>query len=104
MELYASWSMSLVYVECQAKAGLLPFPKFPTNWNIILCRTCMSPYLPSKLYQIGLELDEMERKFMQEGGMMSEEYQKFAAEGSGNVAADGMFSIQVTTLQGHGYR
>ncbi|GAX83862.1 hypothetical protein CEUSTIGMA_g11287.t1 [Chlamydomonas eustigma] len=47
------------------------------------------------LAQIGLELDEMERRFMQEGGVMSEEYQKFAAEGSGNVAADGMFSIQV---------
>ena len=37
----------------------------------------------------------MERAFMQEGGVTSDEYLRFAAEESGNVAADGMFSIQV---------
>ena len=32
---------------------------------------------------------------MREGGMSNDEYKKFMSEGSGNVAADGMFSIQV---------
>jgi hypothetical protein len=36
----------------------------------------------------------MERQLMEEGGVDSEEYQRFAA-GPGNVANDGMFSIQV---------
>ena len=39
----------------------------------------------------------MERQLMQEGGVDSEEYLRFAA-GPGNVAADGMFSIQVRAL------
>ena len=45
--------------------------------------------------QIAQDLDAMERAFMQEGGVTSDEYLRFAAEESGNVAADGMFSIQV---------
>jgi hypothetical protein len=47
------------------------------------------------MLQIAHELDALERQFMQEGGMDSEEYQRFVAEASGNVANDGMFSIQV---------
>ena len=33
---------------------------------------------------------------MVEGGTESEDYLKYVAEGSGNVAADGMFSSQVS--------
>lgn len=35
---------------------------------------------------------------MMEGGTESEDYLKYVAEGSGNVAADGMFSSQVSCL------
>lgn len=45
--------------------------------------------------QIALELDQQERAFMAEGGMESEDYLKYIAEDSGNVAADGNFSVQV---------
>ena len=45
--------------------------------------------------QIAHELDATERGFMMEGGMESEDYLKYIAEDSGNVAADGMFSSQV---------
>lgn len=45
--------------------------------------------------QIALELDQQERAFMAEGGMESEDYLKYMAEESGNVAADGNFSVQV---------
>ncbi|GBG67737.1 hypothetical protein CBR_g865 [Chara braunii] len=41
------------------------------------------------------ELDRREREVMMESGMESQEYLRFIAEGSGNVAADGDFSIQV---------
>ena len=37
----------------------------------------------------------MERKFMQESGVESDDYVKYLAEGSGNVSTDGFFSIQV---------
>ncbi|KAL3148824.1 hypothetical protein ABBQ32_001704 [Trebouxia sp. C0010 RCD-2024] len=47
------------------------------------------------LGQIALELDQQERAFMAEGGMESEDYLKYIAEDSGNVAADGNFSVQV---------
>ena len=50
--------------------------------------------------QIAQDLDAMERAFMQEGGVASDEYLRFAAEESGNVAADGMFSIQVRSMRG----
>ena len=52
--------------------------------------------------QIALALDEQERAFMAEGGLTSKDYLKFAAEESGNVANDGMFSIQVGDLGGEG--
>lgn len=42
------------------------------------------------LGQIALELDQQERAFMAEGGMESEDYLKYIAEDSGNVAADGV--------------
>ena len=46
-------------------------------------------------YQIAQVLDDIERKFMQESGVESEDYVKYLAEGSGNVSTDGFFSIQV---------
>lgn len=54
------------------------------------------PYINEiDLAQIAQELDALERAFMAESGLDSEEYQRFIAEGSGNVDIDGMFSIQV---------
>ncbi|GAQ79023.1 Ataxin-3 [Klebsormidium nitens] len=47
------------------------------------------------LSQIALELDKNEREMMAESGLESSDYLKFMAEESGNVAADGNFSIQV---------
>ncbi|KAK9842118.1 hypothetical protein WJX84_005359 [Apatococcus fuscideae] len=47
------------------------------------------------LAQIAQELDAAEQSFMMEGGTEAEDYLKYIAEGSGNVAADGMFSSQV---------
>jgi hypothetical protein len=56
------------------------------------------PYFSEiELAQIGRELDVLEHQFMQEGGMHTAEYKQFQAEESGNVANDGMFSIQVCT-------
>ena len=48
--------------------------------------------------QIALELDQQERAFMAEGGMESADYLKYIAEDSGNVAADGNFSVQVCVV------
>ena len=45
--------------------------------------------------QIATDLDRLEREVMAEGGLESEAYLRYAAEDSGNVAADGMFSSQV---------
>ena len=53
---------------------------------IWMCPSCV---------QIALELDRQERAFMAEGGMESEDYLRYVAEDSGNVAADGNFSVQV---------
>lgn len=54
------------------------------------------PYFTeAELSAIGLELDQKERQLMAEGGIHSEDYQAFLAEGSGNVAADGYFNISV---------
>ncbi|XP_026191913.1 putative ataxin-3 homolog [Cyclospora cayetanensis] len=54
------------------------------------------PYFTeSELSAIGLELDKKERQLMAEGGVQSEDYQAFLAEGSGNVAADGYFNVSV---------
>mmetsp|Transcript_7872 Transcript_7872/g.23710 ORF Transcript_7872/g.23710 Transcript_7872/m.23710 type:complete len:429 (-) Transcript_7872:479-1765(-) len=47
------------------------------------------------LAHLAHELDALEKAVMQEGGLTGEDYAKFVSEESGNVAADGMFSIQV---------
>mmetsp|Transcript_8297 Transcript_8297/g.14968 ORF Transcript_8297/g.14968 Transcript_8297/m.14968 type:complete len:379 (-) Transcript_8297:121-1257(-) len=49
------------------------------------------------LAQIASDLDAMEKRFMAEGGLDSNDYMKFVAEESGNAALDGNFSIQVLT-------
>lgn len=41
------------------------------------------------------DLDELERRLMASQGVNTPEFIKYAAEESGNVAGDGMFSIQV---------
>lgn len=46
--------------------------------------------------QIAVGLDQLEREMMAEGGLDSEDYLRFVAQDSGNVAVDGMFSIQVS--------
>lgn len=53
------------------------------------------PHRLTGALQIALELDQQERAFMAEGGLESEDYLKYIAEDSGNVAADGNFSVQV---------
>ena len=50
------------------------------------------------LLQIAQDLDRQERAFMAEGGMESEDYLKYMAEDSGNVAADGNFSVMADGL------
>lgn len=55
----------------------------------------------SDALQIALELDQQERAFMAEGGMESEDYLRYIAEDSGNVAADGNFSVQVGSVPLH---
>ena len=50
---------------------------------------------PAGMLQHALTLDQQERAFMAEGGMESEDYLRYIAEDSGNVAADGNFSVQV---------
>eukprot|EP00798_Chlamydomonas_sp_ICE-L_P009176 gene9176-16309_t len=47
------------------------------------------------LAQVAQDLDALERQLMMDGGVSSEDYKKYDAEGSGNVGNDGMFSIQV---------
>ena len=55
-----------------------------------------APYFSEvDLAQIGQAFDEKERALMLEAGVDSADFIRFAAEDSGNVAADGMFSIQV---------
>lgn len=41
------------------------------------------------------DLDELERRLMSSQGVNTPDFLKYAAEESGNVARDGMFSIQV---------
>jgi hypothetical protein len=48
------------------------------------------------LHQIAQELDALEKAFMAENGVESEDFVKFLAEESGNVSTDGFFSIQVS--------
>ncbi len=45
--------------------------------------------------QIAAELDASEQALWAENGLESEEYLRYIAEGSGNVADNGMFSVQV---------
>ena len=44
--------------------------------------------------QIAADLDASEQALLSEGGVDSEDYLRYIAEGSGNVADDGMFSVQ----------
>ena len=46
------------------------------------------------LATIGTGLDAIERSMMEEGGVDNPDFLRFLAEDSGNVAADGNFSIQ----------
>lgn len=50
------------------------------------------------LLQVAQDLDAMEHKLMASQGMHTSDFIKFAAEDSGNVASDGMFSIQACSL------
>ena len=45
--------------------------------------------------QIAAQLDASEQALWAENGLDSEEYLRFIAEGSSNVADNGMFSVQV---------
>ena len=47
------------------------------------------------LAEIAHQLDALEKQFMAEGGMHTDDFRKFMAEESGNVSGDGMFSSQV---------
>jgi Ataxin-3 len=47
------------------------------------------------LAELAAELDALERQLMLEGGADGEDFLRYAAEDSGNVAASGLFSIQV---------
>lgn len=47
--------------------------------------------------QIAAQLDASEQALWAENGLDSEEYLRYVAEGSSNVADNGMFSVQVTT-------
>eukprot|EP01091_Cochliopodium_minus_P012276 TRINITY_DN3686_c0_g1_i1.p1 TRINITY_DN3686_c0_g1~~TRINITY_DN3686_c0_g1_i1.p1 ORF type:complete len:167 (+),score=34.91 TRINITY_DN3686_c0_g1_i1:70-570(+) len=54
------------------------------------------PYVTEiELAQIALKLDDNEKLLMRENGTESEDFLKFMAEESGNVALDGNYSIQV---------
>ena len=44
--------------------------------------------------QIAADLDAREQALLSEGGIDSEDYLRYIAEGSSNVADDGMFSVQ----------
>jgi Ataxin-3 len=58
------------------------------------------PYMTEwDLAKIAQELDALERNLMASQGVDTQDFIKFAAEESGNVARDGMFSIQVRTRQ-----
>lgn len=49
------------------------------------------------MLQIAADLDASEQALLSEGGIDSEDYLRYIAEGSGNVADDGMFSVQVSS-------
>ena len=69
----------------------------PNNYNLRRCCELRSAYNP----QIAHELDAEERALMLSSGADGADYQRFLQEESGNVAADGMFSIQVRRLSYH---
>ena len=50
------------------------------------------------LLQIAAQLDASEQELWAENGLDSEEYLRYIAEGSSNVADNGMFSVQARTL------
>lgn len=56
-----------------------------------------------ELAAIAHELDAAERELMASAGVDSAEFAAYVAEGSGNVAEHGMFSIQVGRLVGCRY-
>lgn len=58
-----------------------------------------SYYNASDLAEIARTLDENEHTLMQESGLDSSDFLKFVAEGSGNVADTGFFSVQVGKQQ-----
>ena len=49
------------------------------------------------LAKVAQDLDAMEHKLMASQGMHTSDFIKYAAEDSGNVASDGMFSIQASS-------
>jgi Ataxin-3 len=50
------------------------------------------------LAKIAQDLDALELSLMASQGLDTEDYKRFAAEESGNVAGSGMFSIQVRLI------
>ena len=63
--------------------------------EIVLRQTADEVLTASTAWHIAQDLYLLEHQFMAEGGLEGPDYLKFVAEGSGNVANDGMFSIQV---------
>jgi Josephin len=61
------------------------------------CGACLQGpvFSESDLALAAHDLDAMERDLMAAQGVDTSDFAKFAAEDSGNVARDGMFSIQV---------
>ena len=49
------------------------------------------------MWQIAAQLDASEQALWAENGLDSEEYLRYIAEGSSNVADNGMFSVQART-------
>lgn len=59
--------------------------------NTLLQGPCLSEW---DLARAAHALDDAERALMASAGVETSDFVRFAAEGSGNVARDGMFSIQ----------
>ena len=89
---------------CMLQSHLLP-PSLITYYcgakEAALCGVhCLNALLQGPLFsavdlgQIAQDLDALERTFMSESGIESEDYKKFIEEDSGNVSSDGFFSIQ----------
>ena len=89
-------------VLCQADRILFPRNRNTCPQEAALCGVhCLNTLLQGQfisewdLAKIAHEFDALEANLMGQQGMNTPDYIKFAAEGSGNVARDGMFSIQV---------